>query len=178
MLSSCASSYNPCKALDYISIRPTIVIDESTNPIDNASIAVYSVYDVNGDFNVVVQNLTDDILTIDQTKSFVIMPDKQSKPYYDPTIRSHTTSSSVSHGNGISLNLGGIANVIGVNGVGKSVLSSLNVSGSQSATSASTYTEILADQPQVSIGPRGKMAMSKTFNIGYPNSVLRLLFGQ
>ena len=169
-MTCCVSSYNPCRSITYTSLRPTIILDEETNPIEEASIAIYSIFDYSGNLYVVVQNLTDDILTIDQTKSFVVMPDKQSKPYYDSTIRTQSSTSSISQSNGMSFNLGNIANVIGIGGVGKSLLSSMNIGGSQSSSSGTTYTEILADMPQVSIGPRGKMAMSKTFNLGIPNA--------
>lgn len=169
MLSSCVTRYNPNTGVTYRSLRPTVIIDESKNPIEDASIAVYTIFDTYGNLNVVVQNLTDDILTIDQTKSFVETPDKQSLPYYDSTIRTHTSSSSVSQGKGMSFNLGGIANVLGVGGVGGALMSSINVGGSASSTVGSTYTEVLADMPQVSIGPRGKMAMSKNFNFGLPS---------
>lgn len=168
ILSSCVTSYKPNKVVSYSSLRPTIIMDESKNPIENASIAVYNYLHESGHLCVIVQNLTDDILTIDQTKSFVVTPSKESKPFYDSTIRTHSTSSATSTGSGMSFNLGGIANVFGMGGLGGSLMSSVNVGTSKSSTTGSTDTKISADLPQVTIGPRGKMTMSKIFEIGLP----------
>lgn len=170
LLASGCSTYNPCTGVGYMSIRPTELVDESVTPIEDASIAIYSVISADGSFDVIVQNLTDDVLTIDQTKSFFINPSKQSKSYYDPTVRTHTSTNFTTTGSGKTFNLGGIANAFGIGGVAGSLMKATTVGQSSAVTNGSTYTEVVADLPQVSIGPRGKMALSKTFDIGL-NSV-------
>ncbi len=145
-------------------------MDEHENPIEDASIAIYSVISVSGDFDVIVQNLTDDVLTIDQTKSFFINPAKQSISYFDPTIRIHSKSTSTTSGSGKTFNLGGLANAFGIGGIAGSLLNATTIGKSNSTTNESVYTEVVANLPQVSIGPRGKMALSKTFKIDWSDS--------
>lgn len=166
LLTGCGT-YLPCTNVGYMSIRPIEVIDENLNPIEDASIAIYSIIDNSGNFDVIVQNLTDDVLTIDQTKSFFISPSKQSISYYDPTVRTNSNTTATTSGSGKTFNLGGIANAFGVGGVAGALMKATNVSVSNSITNESTYTEVVADLPQVSIGPRGKMAMSKSFKIDW-----------
>lgn len=168
LFGSCGS-YNPCTKLYYKSIRPTVVPDEERFPIDEASIAVYTVIRSDDKVDIIVQNLTDDILTIDQTKSFFISNSKKSHVFYDPTIGITTNSSSTTTGSGKTFNLGGIANAFGIGGVAGSLMRATTLGSSSSDTNVSTYTEVVADLPQVSIGPRGQMAINKTFNIGSPN---------
>lgn len=123
----------------------------------------------NGDVNVIVRNLTDDILTIDQTKTFFINSNGRSTAYYDPTVRttSNTTTSGATKGG--SINLGGIASAFGIGGIAGTLMSATNIGGSTSAGISNTYTEVVADLPQVSIGPRGEMALSKTFTLEKSN---------
>lgn len=165
LLSSCATSYNPNKTVTYTSIRPVHIKDM---PIpETADIAVYYSIDADYNINVLVENLTDDILNIDQTKSFYISPKNISKSYFDPTVRTTTNSTSYSTASGSSFNLGGIANGFGIGGAAGSLMRATTVGKSDAQTSTSIYTEVMADMPVVSIGPRGKMAMSKTFKV-YP----------
>lgn len=165
LLTGC-STYFPCIEIGYISLRPTVVKDL---PIpENADIAVY--YQIDSDFkvNVLVENLTDDILTIDQTRSFFISPNNKSTSYYDPTIRTASNTTTAGTTSGGTFNFGGIANAFDIGGIAGSLMRSTTLGNSNSQVNSSTYTQIMADVPIVSIGPRGEMAMSKTFeaNIG------------
>lgn len=173
LLTGCETSYIPCKAVDYTSFRPTILKEM---PISKeADIAVYTSIEDCNRVSVIVQNLTDNILTIDQTKSFFINSDQSSTAYYDPTVRTKTESSTTGKSQGKSFNLGGIANAFGIGGIAGSLMNATTVNGSTTDFSTSTYTEVMADMPQVSIGPRGKMAMSKDFNILIPNHQNQIL---
>ena len=71
------------------------------------------VIDTDGSINAVVKNLTTEILTIDQTKSFFIDTNGTSTSYYDPTVTTTSNSSYSSETEGAAFNLGGIANGLG-----------------------------------------------------------------
>lgn len=165
---SCTTLYWPCRSIEYYSIRPTVVKDISSKDLD-AEIVVYTVINEKGDFDVVVENLTDDILTIDQTKSFFINRGK-STAYYDPTVRTTSNTTTTGNSSGKAFNLGGIANAFGIGGIAGSLMRATTLGGSKSESNSSTYTEVVADMPQVSIGPRGRMYMSKTFNLDLTDS--------
>ncbi|MCM1451200.1 MAG: hypothetical protein NC102_02995 [Clostridium sp.] len=145
-------------------------MDQSENPIEDASIAIYSIVDEDGNFDVLVQNLTDDVLTIDQTKSFFVTPTKESKSYFDPTVRTTSNTTSTASENGRTFNLGGLANVLGIGGVAGTLMNATSLGQSNTIMNGTTYTEVVADLPKVSIGPRGRMAMSKTFKINLDDS--------
>lgn len=146
VLTGC-TSYNPCIQVGYISLRSTEVMDENVNPIEDASIAIYSIIDEKGNFDVIVQNLTNDVLTIDQTKSFFINPSKQFVSYYDPKIRTQSNTTATTSGTGKNFNLGGNANAFGIRGVAGALMNATNVNTSSSITNKSTYTEVVADLP-------------------------------
>lgn len=168
LLTGC-STYRPCTQIDYLSIRPTIAVSESSIPED-ASIIVYTILKPSGDVDVVVENLTDDVLTIDQTKSFFINNSGTSIAYYDPTVRTSSNTVSSQSSRGGSFNMGGVASALGIGGITGSLLNATTVGGSKSLSNSSTYTTVNADLPQISIGPRGKIALSKTFKLKFPYS--------
>lgn len=168
LLTGC-STYRPCTQIDYLSIRPTIAVSESSIPED-ASIIVYTILKPSGDVDVVVENLTDDVLTIDQTKSFFINNSGTSIAYYDPTVRTSSNTVSSQSSRGGAFNMGGLASAFGIGGIAGTLLNATTIGGSNSSGNSSTYTTVVADLPQVSIGPRGKMALSKTFKIDFPYS--------
>lgn len=113
----------------------------------------------------VVYNLTTEIMIIDQTKSFVIMPNGTSISYYDPTVYTSTQSSFGSKTESTSFNLGGVAQLLGVGGPLGGLLGSTTLGSATTTGQMNQNTVIKADLPNVSIGPKGRMAMSKTFPI-------------
>lgn len=167
MLAGCSSSRNYCKHISYLSLRPTVVKETSISA--EADIAVFYYIDDKANINVLVRNLTDDILTIDQTKSFFVNSDQKSTAYYDPTIRTTTNTVSTGSSKGGSFNLGGLASAFGIGGIAGTLMNATTLGKSNTISNTSSHTEVMADLPQVSIGPRGEMAMSKSFAVHIPS---------
>ena len=122
---------------------------------------------INNDYtvDVVVYNLTDETMSIDRTQSFFLFPRSQTA-YFDPTVKTQTVTSGKS--SGATVNLGSIANSVGVGGVVGGILGGVNVGGSSSSeTSTTTY---VADAPVVHIPPRAHASMGRSFDI---NDVVR-----
>ena len=133
-------------------------------PEDAKIVVVYNITE-NGAIIPVVFNRTDEIMIIDQTKSFFVNSDGISKSYYDPTIRTTSTTAMSSTTGGASVNLGAIGGLFGIGGPVGSLLNGINVGGAETAGSATTNTTYFADQPQVALAPRSSSAMSKSYMI-------------
>ncbi|MBE6341808.1 MAG: hypothetical protein E7065_00240 [Lentimicrobiaceae bacterium] len=163
-LASCTPTRSVSK-ISYQSFRTTFAQPDKEHPIpeDAEIVLMYDISD-KGDFNVVVYNKTDEIMTIDQTKSFFVSSSGKSQSYFDPTIRTISQTNSSSTSRGTSVNLGAIANVLGVGGAVGGLLYGVNVGGGSSNGVAVTEVTQMADQPTVSLAPRSYAAMSKTFN--------------
>lgn len=131
----------------------------------SAKIAIEFFFDKNGQMQPVVYNLTDDIMILDQTKSFVVMPDGNSISYYDPTVRTSTTSTYTSGTQGASFNLGGLTKALGVKGPLGALAGATTIGGSQTDGVMNQNTVMITDQPQVNIGPHGRVAMSKAYQV-------------
>lgn len=161
-LGSCGISQLETRSVAYQSVRP---VNYKTEIPNDAKIIVRYGVSENGQLVVSIKNNTDEIMTIDQTKSFLVTPDGMSKSYYDPTLRvtSKTRSSSDTHGS--SLNLGAVAAVLGVGGPVGTLASGINVGGANTAGYSTTNTEYLKDMPQISLGPRGSGVLSKTYSV-------------
>lgn len=112
-----------------------------------------------------VYNLTDNIITIDQTKSFLINTNGQSQSYYDPTIKTSTSGSFNAETSSTSLNLGVISSVFGIGGPLGNLLNATTVGNANTNGSFQSSTVTIFDMPQVRIGPHGKMALSKQFKV-------------
>ncbi len=151
------------EAVHYQSIRTSF--DRPKEIPDNAEIATQFLINAAGKIMVVVYNQTDKILTIDQTKSFLVNTDGQSTSYYDPTVHTSTSGSFSSETQGTSVNLGSIYNALGGGGLVSTLLGGINVSNSSTTGDYSSNTITIVDQPQINVGPHGKMIMSKEFSI-------------
>ncbi len=134
--------------------------------IRSAEISVIYNIAVGGDVSVEVCNLTDDIMIIDQTMSFFVNSAGQSLSYYDPTVRTTTTSDISSSSSGAGVNLGAIGSALGIGGPIGSILGGINVGGSSSSGQTTSNATYVVDQPRISIGPRGRIKMSKVFKCG------------
>lgn len=147
--------------IHYTSIRPVA----PRNPADgkDAKIKVAYYVDSNGVLTGYVYNNTDDILILDQTKSFFVNSDGTSLSYYDPTV--HTTSSTdLSSGTrGASVNLGAVGGALGIGGALGSILNGVNVGGSSTNGNMTTNTTYKADMPLINIGPKGNVELSKKY---------------
>lgn len=168
-LASCSSKELITKSVAYQSVRP---VNYKAQAPDDAEIILGYKISNEGELTVAVKNNTSEIMIIDQTKSFLVNSDGQSISYYDPTVRVESNTNSTSSSKGGSVNLGAVAGVFGIGGKLGMLANGINVGGSNTDGFSTTNTTYFADQPQISLGPKGEGAMSKTFKIkalGYDN---------
>ena len=169
MLSSCASVNLVVSGVKYQSVRTSFA--QPTEMPTEAKVISQYFFSPEGEVLVVVYNRTDEILTIDQTKSFLVDTDGTSLSYYDPTVRTQTSGTMSSETTGTSFNLGAISNAFGIGGFVGSLLGGVSVGDHVTTGSYSSSTVSVQDTPTVNVGPHGKMVMSKQFSIsGLGNS--------
>lgn len=161
-LASCSTERLVTKSVSYQSIRTT---QYKTEIPSDAKIAVGYYLSDAGVLVPVVKNLTDEIMIIDQTKSFFVNSDGQSISYFDPTVRTTTNTTVQSATKGASVNLGAVGSALGVGGAARTLLSGINVGGSNTMGSSTTNTTYFADQPQISLAPQSQGAMSKSYTV-------------
>lgn len=161
-MTSCGVGKLTTTAVSYQSIRTEQYKEKIPS---HAQIGVGYQITPNGELIVVVKNLTNEIMVIDQTKSFFITPEGQSISYYDPTVRSTSQTSFGSTTDGVSVNLGSVAGFLGLAGPIGGLLGGINVGESNTIGSSTTSTTTFADQPQISLAPKSHGAMSKNFAI-------------
>ena len=136
------------------------------NPIpEEAKIAVGYTISTDGKLTALVYNRTDEIMTIDQTLSFFVNSDGKSTSYYDPTVRTTSTTDLSSSTKGASVNLGAIAGAFGIGGALGQIANGINVGGSGTSGQSVTEATYVSDQPRVSLAPRSNAAMSKVFDV-------------
>lgn len=163
--SSCATK-NKTYCINYQSIRTRYAQPTFEEPIpEEAKIAVAYTISASGELTAIVYNRTNEIMTIDQTKSFFVDTNGQSISYYDPTIRTTSTTDISSTTEGASVNLGAVANAFGVSGTLGQLASGINVGGSGTSGQSVTNATYISDQPRVSLAPNSNGAMSKVFKI-------------
>lgn len=161
-LTSCASGSLVTHSVAYQSVRPVNYKPEI--PKDAKIICGYSISDA-GKIVVTLRNNTDEIMIIDQQKSFLVNSDGTSISYYDPTVRVTSNTSSSSETRGGTINLGAVAGALGVKGPIGTLASGINVGGADTEGVSTTNTTYFADQPQISLGPKGTGVMSKEYAI-------------
>ena len=165
LLSSCeAPRYLQVKGVAYQSITSDKTISHEDIP-SNAKIIVYHWINSNGSLEVTIQNNTDDILTIDRTKSFFTNGYNNAIPYYDPTVVVKTQSVTQSNTTGGSVNLGSVAGAVGVGGALGTALNGVTVGGANTTSTTNTNTTYKIDQPQLFVGPHSKSTMGREFFI-------------
>lgn len=173
VLCSCTSGKLTVPKVCYQSLRTDFAQPTSIPP--EAKIAVEYFFNKDGKMQPVVYNLTSEILILDQTKSFVIMPGGKSVSYYDPNTYTTTTGDFHSETSSASFNLGAIAGILGLGGPLGSLMGATTLG---SATTDGVYRQnsvAITDQPLVHIGPKGSVAMSKAYEIagvGFSGSYL------
>lgn len=165
-LTSCSTQKLVVDKVAYQSLHTTHVQPTAINPIpDEAKIAVVYTISDDGKLTAIVQNRTSEIMIIDQTLSFFVNSTGTSTSYYDPTIRTTSTSELASKTSGASVNLGSIAGALGIGGVAGTLLNGVNVGGSGTRGQEVTNATYIADQPRVSLAPKSSAAMSKVFQV-------------
>lgn len=162
-LTSCKTFNLDISSVGYQSVRTTFAQPDKIP--DDAKIAIEYFINERGEVLAVVYNLSDEIITINQTKSFLIDTNGQSISYYDPTVRSTTSGDFESGTAGATFNLGAISNIFGIGGPLGNLLNSTTVGGARTSGSFSSNTVTVTDQPEVRIGPKGRMVMSKQFGV-------------
>lgn len=163
-MASCTPVRNVSR-ISYQSIRTTFAQPDKEHPIPEEA-EIVLMYDISdkGDINVIVYNKTDEIMTIDQTKSFFVSSNGKSQSYFDPVVKTISQTNISTTTGGVSVNLGSVAKSLGVGGAAGTLLSGVNVGGSTTGGTSVTEVTQVADQPTVDIAPKSYAAMSKTFN--------------
>ena len=170
-LSSCKPTKLMVDSLLYRSIRTEFAQPTQENPIpEEAKIVVGMNITMDGVVVVTIFNMTDDIMVVDNTRSYFISGGR-SLSYYDPTVRTSTTTDLSQQTKGMSVNLGSIAGALGVGGGLGRALNGVNVGGSGTSGTAVSNTTYIADQQQLSIGPRGSAQMAHNYSIAKFNDL-------
>lgn len=162
-LTSCKSmeALNTTK-VHYLSIRKVYRYDNKSNP----TIRVKTKVMYNGDLQIMVVNESDEIMTIDMEKSFVVTTSNLSYSFYDPTVRVESSSVVQAHTSSGSVNLGAVAGAAGVGGRVGQVLSGVNVGSSNTIGVQNATATYFSDQQKVSVAPHGSGIIPKTYNVG------------
>lgn len=155
--------------VSYVSLR-----NEHPNQSAAKIISVKHNIDEEGKLVVDVFNESNEIMTIDRTKSFVVIGGV-STPFYDPTIKTTTHQTSLSNTRGATVNAGMVANALGASSAVTRILSGVNVVDASTAGASMTKTEYSIDQPIVSIAPGGAIDMGRTFEVKIGGDFLREL---
>lgn len=164
-LSSCKTNeYINVSGVAYQSVRAKDGIAETSIPAD-ATIIVYCQIHKDGSFDITVKNNTDEIMTIDRTRSFFRDIDNNSIPYYDPSVSVNTQSVSKGNTTGSNVNLGAVAKAAGVGGALGTALNGVNVSNSNTNIVTNTETTYHIDQQFIHIAPHGSASLGRTFRI-------------
>lgn len=167
-MASCTTKKLLIPSVGYQSVRTNYA--QPTQIPSTAKIAVQYFINPQGEVFGVVYNLTDEIMTIDQTKSFMVTTEGNSLSYYDPNVYTTTEGKYNSATQSSSFNLGAIANAFGIGGTLGSLLSGTTLGSSTTVGSMTQNSVAVTDQPQVRIGPHGKIALSKQFASGVGKS--------
>lgn len=143
---------------------PDIQTSKFVLPVDARILATFAI-DQEGRLAIVINNLTDEIMTIDQEASFLIDSDGKSISYYDPNVYANTDTQFASETESTSLNLGSLANAFGVGGRLGTLLGGITTSSSSTYGRSTSNTVILKDQERIKLGPHGSGVLSKTYYV-------------
>lgn len=164
-LASCDTTYLGVTGVAYQSLQSANgFITAEDVPLD-ATIITHCFVDEKGKLTVLVQNNSDQVMTIDRTKTFFRNQSGNSIPYYDPTVRTSTQSVTTGNETGGSVNLGAIAGAVGIGGKLGTALNGVNVGGSNSNAVTNSNTTYYIDQPTLSIAPHGRAELGRTFEV-------------
>ena len=166
IMASCSSTKLTTTSVAYQSVTTKHAQPTEASPIpEDAKIAVAYMISDEGDLTAVVYNRTSEIMTIDQTMSFFVNSDGTSTSYYDPTVRTTSTTDLSTVSKCASVNLGSVAGAFGIGGVVGQLANGINVGGSGTSGQSLTNTTYVADQPRISLSPKSNGAMSKVFKV-------------
>ncbi len=165
-LSSCSSTYLTVTDVSYVSLK-----NKHSTKNEAKTISIKHSINEHGTLEVEVFNRSNEIMTIDRKKSFVVVRGV-STSFYDPTIKTTTRQTSYSNTRGATVNAGSVANALGAPSAVTQILSGVNVGGSSTSGSSTTKTDYNIDQPMVSIAPNGGIDMGRKFGVGVNGSFL------
>lgn len=162
-LSSCGTPLKvPAVAYQsVINVRPDLQIEVP----DDAKILVKYYISDDGSLSVTIQNLTDEMMILDQTRSFFINSNGSSTSYYDPTVHTSTKTDISSNTKGATVNMGAVANALGVKGAVGKFAQGVNVGGSTTSGTVFSNTDYITDQPKINIAPHGTIKLDKIYGI-------------
>lgn len=160
---SCSSGNLITSSVGYQSIRTTFKQPDEIP--DDAEIVIAYGISADGALIPVVENRTSEIMVIDQTMSFFVNTNGTSTSYYDPTVRTTEVTDHSSKTKGSSVNLGAVAGALGVGGKLGGLLGGVNVGNANTEGTSTSNITTIADQPRVSLAPKSKGKMSKSFQI-------------
>lgn len=182
LLAACATRSLPL-FVNYISLRPKYEQPTKENPIpEEAEIVVEYNIDPDGYFTPIVHNRTSNVMILDQTQSFFSNTNGKSVSYFDSTVKTTSTTDISSKSKGVSVNLGSVADALGVGGVVGTLANGVNVGSSGTTGDAKTTTTYTTDEPRVSVPPMGKAKMSKRYRIATfeeaSHDMRKILYGE
>lgn len=167
ILISCSSDYLRTDAVHYQSIRKMYRYGDK----DSASIGVAVEVDGSSkDISITIWNMTDEVMTIDMTRSFFISTDGEFTSFYDPTVRVESTSESESSHGGAIINAGAVAGAFGIGGVVGQTLNGVSVGGGSSSGTVTTNSRYFVEMPQINLPSHISGTLPKNFKehyIGY-----------
>lgn len=132
VLSGCSTAGKlHVSAVTYQSINTKKPQSQEVSIPYNAKILATYAINQNGQIGVIVKNLTDEILTIDQERSFFINTSGESHSYFDPNVYSSTQTNYSFGTTGTSVNLGPIASALGIGGQLGTLLGGIGVNPQQ-----------------------------------------------
>ena len=168
LLSGCSSTAGvlSVRGIGYQAVNTKRNIQsESADIPSNATILTSYAIDENGRIAVFVKNLSEEIIVIDQEMSFFINTDGISISYFDPTIRTESTTDFSSTTSGATFNFGALAYAVGLGGPLGTLMGGFSSTSASTTGSAYTSTVTIMDQKKINIGPRGTVMLSKTYKV-------------
>ena len=166
LFGSCTPGVLNLHGVGYQSLNTKIPQPPRNEPIrDNAKILVTYAFNSDGKMGVFIKNLTNNIMVVDQEKSFLIDGNGMSRSYYDPNLRTSSTTTYSSETNSSSFNWGALANALGIGGPLGSLMGGYGTGHSTTQGTAQTNSVTIVDQRQVNIGPKGAIKLSKNYKI-------------
>lgn len=128
---------------------------------DSAMIGIAYSFTSEGALVCVVKNYTDEILTIDQTRSFLIEPSGTSIPFYDPNMTATSTTEFSANSIGGAYGLSGVTGALKLTQTLSSILGGFSFNFSHIKGHAVTHTTIMKESPQISIAAKSHGALPK-----------------
>lgn len=108
-------------------------------------------------YAIIIKNKTSRVVYIDKAACFCTYPAGQTKKYYDHT--EYTVTEGGNSGSGASVNLGSVADALGVGGAVGTLAGGVNVGGDKGKFSATTTT--YKDDRVLTIPPQSSVALSE-----------------